>query len=29
MPYIAGVGPYRDICDEVASQNYRGFSFHD
>jgi cyclohexanone monooxygenase len=28
MPYIAGVGPYREICDEVASENYRGFTFH-
>ena len=28
MPYIAGVGPYREICDGVASDNYRGFTFH-
>jgi len=27
MPYIAGVGPYREICDGVASDNYRGFTF--
>ena len=27
MPYAAGVGPYREICDEVASDGYRGFHF--
>lgn len=27
MPYIAGVGPYREICDGVANDNYRGFTF--
>jgi cyclohexanone monooxygenase len=26
MPYIGGVGAYRDICDEVAAQRYRGFA---
>ena len=25
MPYIGGVGAYRDICDEVAGEGYRGF----
>ena len=25
MPYIGGVGTYRDICDEVAAHGYRGF----
>jgi cyclohexanone monooxygenase len=27
MPYAAGVGPYREICDEVAADDYRGFRF--
>lgn len=27
MPYIAGVGPYREICDGVAGDDYRGFTF--
>ncbi len=27
MPYAAGVGPYREICDEVARDGYRGFEF--
>ncbi len=27
MPYAAGVGAYREICDEVASDNYRGLVF--
>lgn len=27
MPYAAGVGPYREICDAVAAEGYRGFSF--
>ncbi|MGE0623839.1 MAG: flavin-containing monooxygenase [Pseudomonadales bacterium] len=27
MPYAAGVGPYRDICTDVAADGYRGFSF--
>ena len=26
MPYIGGVGAYRDICDEVAADGYRGFA---
>ncbi|WP_433868701.1 flavin-containing monooxygenase [Saccharopolyspora sp. CA-218241] len=25
MPYIGGVGVYRELCDEVARQGYRGF----
>jgi len=25
MPYIGGVGSYRQICDDVASEGYRGF----
>ena len=27
MPYIAGVGTYRRICEEVVADNYRGFHF--
>jgi cyclohexanone monooxygenase len=26
MPYIGGVGAYRDICNEVAAEGYRGFA---
>ncbi len=26
MPYIGGVGPYRQVCDSVAADGYRGFS---
>jgi cyclohexanone monooxygenase len=26
MPYLGGVGAYRDRCDEVASNGYRGFT---
>jgi cyclohexanone monooxygenase len=26
MPYIGGVGPYRQICDEVAAKDYEGFA---
>jgi cyclohexanone monooxygenase len=26
MPYIGGVGPYRQKCDEVAAKGYEGFS---
>ena len=26
MPYIGGVGAYRAICDEVAADDYRGFT---
>ncbi|HEY5647694.1 MAG TPA: NAD(P)/FAD-dependent oxidoreductase [Pseudomonadales bacterium] len=25
MPYAGGVGPYREICDDVAANGYRGF----
>ena len=25
MPYVGGVGRYREICDEVAADSYRGF----
>jgi cation diffusion facilitator CzcD-associated flavoprotein CzcO len=27
MPYIGGVGPYRQKCDEVAAKGYDGFIF--
>ncbi|MDA0340743.1 MAG: NAD(P)/FAD-dependent oxidoreductase [Proteobacteria bacterium] len=27
MPYIAGVGAYRKICEEVVADGYRGFRF--
>jgi cyclohexanone monooxygenase len=26
MPYIGGVGTYRQICDAVATQGYEGFT---
>jgi cyclohexanone monooxygenase len=26
MPYIGGVGPYRQICNEVAKKGYDGFA---
>ena len=26
MPYIGGVGAYRQICDDVAARGYRGFT---
>jgi cyclohexanone monooxygenase len=26
MPYVGGVGPYREICDQVAAEGYRGFA---
>jgi cyclohexanone monooxygenase len=25
MPYIGGVGPYRQICDDIAANDYKGF----
>ena len=25
MPYIGGVGPYREICDKVMQEGYSGF----
>ena len=27
MPYAAGVGPYREVCEQVAEKGYEGFSF--
>ncbi|MBM4203525.1 MAG: NAD(P)/FAD-dependent oxidoreductase [Gammaproteobacteria bacterium] len=27
MPYAGGVGPYRELCDSVAKDNWRGFVF--
>jgi cyclohexanone monooxygenase len=27
LPYTGGVGRYREICDEVAADGYRGFRF--
>ena len=26
MPYIGGVPAYREICDEVVANGYRGFA---
>jgi cyclohexanone monooxygenase len=26
MPYIGGVGVYRQICNEVAAKGYEGFT---
>jgi cyclohexanone monooxygenase len=26
MPYLGGVGPYRDECDQIAASGYSGFS---
>ena len=26
MPYVGGVGVYREICDEVAAKGYEGFT---
>jgi hypothetical protein len=28
MPYIGGVGVYRQTCDEVAASGSRGFEIH-
>jgi cyclohexanone monooxygenase len=25
MPYIGGVGTYRQTCDEIAAKGYEGF----
>ncbi len=25
MPYVAGLDKYRDICDDIAAQQYEGF----
>ena len=27
MPYIGGVGAYREICEKIVANNYRGFKF--
>ena len=27
LPYVGGVGTYRDICDEVTAADYLGFAF--
>ena len=27
MPYVGGVGRYREECTEIASNGYRGFEF--
>lgn len=27
MPYVRGIGVYRDLCDEIARDGYRGFRF--
>ncbi len=29
MPYLGGVGPYRQRCDEIAANDYEGFTFAD
>ena len=29
MPYIGGVGVYRQECEEIAADNYRGFDIRD
>jgi hypothetical protein len=26
MPYVGGVGPYRDRCAEIAANGYEGFT---
>jgi cyclohexanone monooxygenase len=26
MPYIGGVGPYREACDQIAAKGYEGFA---
>jgi cyclohexanone monooxygenase len=26
MPYIGGVGTYRQVCDDVAAKGYQGFT---
>jgi cyclohexanone monooxygenase len=26
MPYIGGVGPYREKCEQVAAAGYEGFT---
>ena len=27
MPYIAGVGAYRQTCEEIVAAGYKGFQF--
>ncbi len=27
MPYAGGVGPYREICDKIVTDDYKGFVF--
>jgi cation diffusion facilitator CzcD-associated flavoprotein CzcO len=27
LPYLGGVGPYRQKCDEIAANDYEGFAF--
>jgi cyclohexanone monooxygenase len=27
MPYVGGVGAYREKCDEIAAAGYEGFTF--
>ena len=27
MPYVGGAGAYRQICDEVVAEGYKGFLF--
>jgi cation diffusion facilitator CzcD-associated flavoprotein CzcO len=29
LPYLGGLGPYRERCDEVAANGYEGFAFDD
>ncbi len=29
LPYLGGLGPYREKCDEVAAKGYEGFAFAD
>jgi cation diffusion facilitator CzcD-associated flavoprotein CzcO len=29
LPYLGGLGPYRQKCDEVAANGYEGFAFAD
>ena len=26
LPYLGGVGPYRELCNQVAAEGYKGFS---
>ena len=28
MPYAAGVGVYREVCDQVSEKGYEGFTFY-